>query len=683
MTSGKEQQQSTEHFSGIAQLALLFSLLPFVLSFSLFALVQKVPTPEYFPILESASVETAKKASEDLSLFLLIALFIFYPFAIIRCIWKRHWGWLLLGLLVPHAMILVMATGGWGETLIPFIAAKVAFLWFAARGRFASFSFVVFALTLFIVSGVGADTAWEMLLPITVFILAALLFRMVFAAAGHNRYFIRHLGFLRSSWLTMKTLVLWMPILLFAAPYFIGTYLLHHEIENQIYTIYIEEYDDRGNLISRKPFMEQYTKDNVRNIEVDARLTVGWKFMLTWSSWYNTIEYMKRQAAETRKYPFDQISDKFGEEFDKVVEKELPFDAPNFTGFMSGAKNWSVEQSQSEINKAYQYLRSKTRENLMARVDEIEGDIKEKVIKGSLTAEEGLESFRATLRPIVIEANKDTQLTMWWTFAYMHAAHALAQLLFAFICLRSFMYVFSRVAFAKGQGFVTLGQTEGTPEMPLGTVRVSGDTYTIPQEEEGVYYFARKFQPQGKPPSYSLPQPLKCPITRFFHNMIAMNKIAKKTGEHEVSFTLTRGESFIEWDMKEGETVVFGFKNFVGMSETVTLATLISARIPAILLGHLIFSTATGPGKLILTTKGRPKVAEFEDSSPSLPPDRLVAWQLDTRFHVESELNLIDLYMSSAYVNKEGPGLVVVDVDRQTRIGNGLVSFLRNFILPH
>jgi len=60
----------------------------------------------------------------------------------------------------------------------------------------------------------------------------------------------------------------------------------------------------------------------------------------------------------------------------------------------------------------------------------------------------------------------------------------------------------------------------------------------------------------------------------------------------------------------------------------------------------------------------------------------LMAWQKNTRFNVESELNLVDVFMSGIYLKKKENDLILIDADVKGPSKNGIVRFIKNFILP-
>ena len=81
-------------------------------------------------------------------------------------------------------------------------------------------------------------------------------------------------------------------------------------------------------------------------------------------------------------------------------------------------------------------------------------------------------------------------------------------------------------------------------------------------------------------------------------------------------------------------------------------------------------------------TEGAPHIASARGRNFSMPPSRLVAWHQNARFHIDSELGIVDMYLSEAYVEPVEKSALVMDVDRQDGFGRGLARFVRQFLLP-
>ncbi len=213
-------------------------------------------------------------------------------------------------------------------------------------------------------------------------------------------------------------------------------------------------------------------------------------------------------------------------------------------------------------------------------------------------------------------------------------------------------------------------------------IKPTGLQYLIEADTEEVFYISRRFECRGRAPRFTIPQPLRALLSRFFNGAVSMNKVVMHHGDDSVRCTATQGIEFFEWELADGEEVLFDFHNFVGMSEGIRISTLISTRASSLLLGRMIHSQATGPGKLILMAEGRAEITCSEMNEGSVPPERIIATHKDTCFHIDSELDPVNVYLSSAYVRPAGGGQVIVDVDSQRGNKTGLGSFVKRFILP-
>ena len=170
------------------------------------------------------------------------------------------------------------------------------------------------------------------------------------------------------------------------------------------------------------------------------------------------------------------------------------------------------------------------------------------------------------------------------------------------LIIKSFMVVFSRIAFSgKEDAYVTLLEEE--KRMTKGTIKKCGKQYTILSSVKSNFYASRKFKPSGRPPKFTIPQKLRVIVARIFTGNYALNHIVMKGRKGSVYFNLTGSNEFIEWDLKPNEEVIFHMRNFVAMSESVKLSTTYSFRMTSLLLGTMRFTTAKGPGKLICFPK--------------------------------------------------------------------------------
>lgn len=706
-------------YSGLAQFVVLLAIYPFLLDFSLFSFAEFGESLRIFVVTLQdttvrATIATANQASgvsgpggPEVYFWIFIALLLLpvlvYPVAVIACLIRLRFGWLILGMLPAHVFLgiflfdLIFAASATDRTgfelalkenniLLWFnLAAKIAFVWFALRGRIWSRSFLAFLIYALLVTPILLDRWFSLGLVlqfamlILCLVLVATFIRVLVMVALDNVYFFRNLGVRRSLTSGGRALLLWLPIALLAVPYFYA----HHAIEGAIEDAAYQNLPVNPTAVQQRRSIAceggqnilwrdtRYTpvRDHVMAYAAQEMLLVK----ICMDQKLTAVENQLRAAGETG------LTAIVTAEFDAAFPAEIDFDEPDNSFPFAGLKDFAVDQSHNAFNTGWGAVRSAMLATLTGRTDAFAKRFRELTFAGV----ERVQAVRQTADEFLIRANRNLQLTLWWSFAYVKATTTIGHILFAFICLKSFLYVYARVVFHRETGtFLTLGATSQAPPTQPAEVAFTGEDYVIPGDTPSTWFVARRFQAQGKPPRIAWPQPTKAPIARLLHRATVMNRVEVSPGDTDVHYSAMRGAQLIEWALGDGEQVVFDFRNFVGITEGIKVSTLISPRISSMLLGHFIYSVATGPGKLLLMSDGRPHALRTDEKQASFPPERLLAMNTDTRFHVDSETGIMDVYLSTAYMQPAGTGNVVIDVDRQKGGRSGLGRFVTNFLLP-
>jgi hypothetical protein len=627
--------------------------------------------------------------------------------SVVYCIKKSAWGLLIFGLSMPSVYYINYVFSFFSGQLspsilefIPSIFAQIALIWFLIKGSMLSRSFLLFIALLvsssflpwllngigfneYTHSGVDTYSVLQAQVPILIFLMLTGIGRLLVKGASENFSLLSRLGAARNFTSASRALLLWLPMAVLCLPFFyFSKVLVPTEVTNNLYKAKILQFD------SSHP---QGFLDN--SLQSLAHISDDINF-----AWHLMLEEKKAHLFASNKalqdLNFEQTVDKH---YNRILPPSLVFDEPNsgvpIVGFLLDV---GTKETQKSLDKTYKKLRGDVRRELIQLVAEREKELKERGEDGKDALIEELDLIKGEGKILIASNSSAAQTNVWWTLTYLQATHQLALLFFIFICVKSYLYVFSRVIFNKDKGAsVTLGSTkhdisdddnihhaqiELIPQVASNIVS-TGIDYTIDANQSQTYYITRRYQCRGKAPRLSIPQMLSTPLARIFSKAYNMNKVVVGKGEADISCTATKGVEFFEWDLADGETLVFNYENFVGMTEGLKLSTLISPRISSLLLGRMLYSQATGPGKLIVMASGRAQICKSNEKVGSMPPERIIAMQLDSVLHVDSELDLLNIYLSSAYVSPVS-GNMIVDVDNQLGAKNGLVRFLRNFILP-
>lgn len=269
--------------------------------------------------------------------------------------------------------------------------------------------------------------------------------------------------------------------------------------------------------------------------------------------------------------------------------------------------------------------------------------------------------------------------------SFIKGGQLVSDYLLLYLCLRSFLYVFARVALRRDVRARIDFSTRATRKTELvEPVAIShhGRKYSLSDDLSRTWYFSRKLEPHGAPPVFSIPQAGKAALGRLRNGVWAMNKFDVEAGKGMVHFTSVGAAEYVEWNLREGERVIFDYRNFVGMSDSITLHGLTSLRISTLVLGRVLFPVAEGPGTIVLQTKGVALTGEDPETRMAVPSGQLIAWNQNCKFSVESKIGFADVYLSSAYVKIDGTGNVIVDADQAGAAKTGLSRFIRYFISP-
>ncbi len=601
--------------------------------------------------------------------------------AIFLAVRKKCWSLLICGLTIPainYLLSLLSVIPSWnGLTslkLTTSLIAQIAFIWFAVKGHVVSKSFAMFILLLSIsvswAALLGGEnySIFKAQLPIIVFIVAAILARLVVKGVQENAYLFIGKGVLNNFRKLGHAFILWLPLAFLALPllYFTSV-ILPMSVVNQLHADKVLQFNYEHDIL-----------DNA--LQSTAKKTDDAVF-----AWHLSTESTKRDVYRQGKQLVNQgLQRRVEVTFDQVMPGQLEFEKYESDKIIiGGGIEIAVDAAQNSTNKAFKNLRNKMKRQLSNVAAKYEDQFKNAVENNTIKALSIVDKLHQEGLDLLLKTNRNAQNTLWWSINYTRAVHMLTVLLFIFICLKSFLYVFARVSFNRDTGtFVTLGNTGKELDNVKSQIKQTGLKYLIQGNKEETFYISRRFQCRGKAPNYSIPQVFRAPFARLYNGAFSMNKVEMQKGDDTVTCTATQGIEFFEWELKPDEIVLFDFYNFVGMSEGIQISTHISTRASSLLLGKMIYSQAEGPGKLILMAKGRAEITDSELQSGCLPPERIIATQKNTRFHIDSELDLVNIYLSTVYVQPAGGGQVIVDVDSQRGTKTGLVSFIKRFLLP-
>ncbi len=343
-----------------------------------------------------------------------------------------------------------------------------------------------------------------------------------------------------------------------------------------------------------------------------------------------------------------------------------------------GASNYVIV----ELNDAYEAQRSASHRDYIDELDRLQGDANGSVDVFVANAELALSGRLEMAREFSLQAVRRIETGA-------NVVGTVLQLLLIVAIIKSLLYVFARVIFDK-RNKIDVDLSESTGPVIQGTVRQTAEV-EIPADYDRDIYYRANFQPLGPAARFSIPQWTKSWLARIRFGTWHMSRAAFPL-EHGngLTFNSVEAEHLVDWAMKPGEEVVFRYDNFVAMNSEVELNTVISLRVSNLLLGRLIWHTArcTGEqGRLVLRTRGKPATAA--QVKQSIPATRLIAFNRDARFSVDSHLTPQDVFLNGFNLSRSDDadatenGILIVEADaRDGGLLIGTLRFARNFLLP-
>jgi hypothetical protein len=256
------------------------------------------------------------------------------------------------------------------------------------------------------------------------------------------------------------------------------------------------------------------------------------------------------------------------------------------------------------------------------------------------------------------------------------------------IAIKSFLYVFARVVFDRSTR-VEVDLADDDTLIREGKVEHVQEV-NIPGDYPHDIYYKSNYQPLGPAPRFSIPQLFASMLSRVRFGSWNLSHVPMPCDDNEgLTFNSVQADHLVDWQMQEGEEVVFSYGNFVAMNANVKLKTIVSLRVASLLFGRFIFHAARcegGPGRLILRTRGRPATAK--QVRQSIPVSRLIAWNSFARFSVDSHLTRTDVFLNGFNLRRSGSGkdsqgILVVEADaRDGGVLVGTLRFAKHFLLP-
>ena len=336
----------------------------------------------------------------------------------------------------------------------------------------------------------------------------------------------------------------------------------------------------------------------------------------------------------------------------------------------------------TELDSAYRDARD-------AIGEEFALSMQAKANSGALQAHNAVAVARADLNDALEDWRWRTKASIERAYIVANVVDLVMYFWLALMAIKSLLYVFARVIFDRKTD-IALDLVEETAARGQGSIDFV-EELVIPGSYPHDMYYKSRYQPLGPAPRFSIPQWRTSIASRLVSGSYNMAKVDMPLEDGGgLTFNATEAQHLVDWQLEEGEEVIFNYRNFVAMNGNIQLRTIISLRVATLLMGRYVFHTAKcvgGPGRLILRTRGKPATPEQLDQS--IPIARLVAWSRYARFSVDSHLTTQDVFLNGFNLRRDPDpktqqkGNLVVEADaREGGLLVGTLRFAKHFVLP-
>ena len=256
--------------------------------------------------------------------------------------------------------------------------------------------------------------------------------------------------------------------------------------------------------------------------------------------------------------------------------------------------------------------------------------------------------------------------------------------------LKSLLYIFARIFFASEPEDADR-KIQFEPNLQpaqQGSVREVSERLELTASLGKQMFVNKHLDFANAPPDEVTPQAHKALFSRFINGVWHMNQIqipAQDQPDNPPYRRLPADERIVTWTLKPGDAVIFSWKDFVGMNETVQIRTQYSWQLSSLVFGRMFFVVASvapdaaNDGCLLLSARGSDGCEPSDNSSNS--PDQLLAWQTTTRFQLHANLTLRNIYRSGIQIRAVDSELAVMHLNQRKR-KSGAAGFLKYFIVP-
>ncbi|MEM9528613.1 MAG: hypothetical protein AAGA31_18510, partial [Bacteroidota bacterium] len=442
--------------------------------------------------------------------------------------YRRRDFWQMLAFLPLVLVFLQLISGDLAVGAPLAWSMRYAFVHFLIRGSLRSWPFLAFLAL------VGLSQSF---LQFALLGGIALLLRSLVYLVKQNLPTLGRMGWKKMVFGTLRSLLLWSPMLLVIIP----SLKLSEYLENKaVEVIYANSFLDRhttpmnfeadldqslDSLIIRMKIQAHYQVDSVREVSGDVRENMP----------PTTGKLIRNSIVPPKKTVVD---------FDCAWWR---LDCHAAEGAGQAAANATSEAFKETGKK----LASNTEKQLSGflRVGDDSLNLQLDLLDGEIDRQ--LDQTRSAIQKVTLNSYRVLLLIL-----------LILDLGFFFVVIKSFTYVLARVLFSQKEGtFISLREQD--EKMPRGQITATGNTYHLKAGAGPDFFVNRRYEPAGRAPKMCFPQWYTGIVPRLLSGSWSMNRVVMEADRSAVNFNAAVGIEFVEWELAAGESVVFSYRDFV------------------------------------------------------------------------------------------------------------------------
>lgn len=171
-------------------------------------------------------------------------------------------------------------------------------------------------------------------------------------------------------------------------------------------------------------------------------------------------------------------------------------------------------------------------------------------------------------------------------------------------------------------------------------------------------------------------------VNRILSRTYWLKGIRPTSATKKIGFSISENRQFIRVNLAKDSVVAFRWKDFVASSNSISFKRLVTLRMSFAVFGHLMRPVASGPGTLILRTRGNPVISTSKTETPSVEPYRVVTMTLGSCFRIHSGEESRAIYFDEVAMTPAADANVALDVADESKRSTGIIRQLIRLILP-